>query len=248
MKSRQKLLLAATTVLALNLLCAGTVMGQELQSTEDVNNNGSLSFYAIPTSFDFGTTGIPATRQTVFSNPSVTTGALPTSKRLTVEDTRNSGGFTVSLGANANFSDGHGDSIPVGNISPNDNLRIVTSTLIDPTDITGTTGDCPSTTIPCVIYESGYDGTPDAATTENINAPVNTTGTNFDAAGTFTALSGNILDTSQPVEVLNGSLSADQGRVGHITVGISSMLYIPAFQASGQYTTTLTWTLTDSES
>ncbi len=137
----------------------------------------------------------------------------------------------VTLSANNDFIDGGSNTIPISNVSPNDNLRIVTTDQL--TGVTGTASNG-------IIYETGFVGD------QNVNAVVNTAATDFSAAGTFTSVTNNVLDTSVPIDVFDGTLASTDGRVGRMSDGVSAMFIIPAFQAAGQYTTTLTWTLSDS--
>jgi len=233
MRYKKQLFIGTVLALSLNLLCSGVALGESDQSTVNVDRVGSLSFFAIPSNFDFGTITTPGARTPEFSDPTVVSSNLPIGKRLTVEDTRGAGGFTVTLSANDNFLDGGTNTILISNTAPNDNLRIVTSPFLP--GISGTTTNG-------VIYETGFSGP------STVNALVNTLTNDFSQESTFTNVSNNILDTSTPVVVLDGTLTlaSGDGRVGLMTTGTSSMLYIPAFQGAGQYTTTLTWTLSDS--
>ncbi len=231
MQKRKILIIGSFIAVTLNLALTGIAMGQSNTSTVSVNRSGSLSFIALPSSFDFGSMGIPTGRTATFSDATATAGNLPQAKRLAVQDTRGQGGFTLTLSANGDFSDGGSNSILVSNASPDDNLRIVTSPLFNGASGTTTNG---------VVYESGFSGP------EDVTALVNTAATDFSDEATFTSVSNNILDTATPVDVLNGTLSSSTGRIGIMDVGSSAMLYIPAYQAAGSYTTTLTWTLADS--
>ncbi len=236
---RKKLIISGVLALTLNLLFAGVVFGQNQvsdQSNVNVDRTGNLSFFAIPANFNFGAMAIPNQRTAAFSDAGPSSFAnLPVSKKLTVEDTRGAGGFTVTLSADGNFSDGGSNTIPVSNTAPNDNLRVVTTTNLNNSDNVPFPGASNG-----VIYESGFTGD------QTVNAQINASGTLWGQTNTFTSVTNNVLDTSTPVNVLEGTLSSTQGRIGHMTVGVTSMLYIPQFQAPGQYITTLTWTLADS--
>ena len=231
MRAQKYLTISSFIAFALNLLWGGIVLGQSNQSTVNINRTGSLSFYDIPSSFNFGTTTVQSTKTPTFSDPLVTAGSLPAGKKITVQDTRGEGGFTVTLSANGDFSDGGSNTIAISNTAPNDNLRIVTSPLV-----TGVTG----TTTSGIVYETGFAGP------QTVNAQVTTSSNNFAEEGTFTGVTGNVLDTTVPVDVFDGTLASTDGRIGRMSAGVSAMLQIPAFQADGQYVTTLTWTLTDS--
>ena len=235
MIKNKNLILGTFIILTLNMGWAGIAWGQSSnQSSVNVNRTGSLSFFAIPSSLDFGTLGSPAVRTPTFSDATVNgieLTNLPANKLISVLDTRGQGGFTVTLSANGDFSDGGTNTIPVSNTSPNDNLRIVSTALLS--GVTGTTAGG-------AIYETGFVGP------QTVNMPINTAATDFGLETTFTAVTNNSLDTAVPLVVFDGTLASTTGRIGKIDTGVSSMLYIPAYQATGQYTTTLTWTLTDS--
>lgn len=233
MRHQKKLLAIGFIALGINLLWAGAVLGQSYQSTVSINRTGSLSFDTIPTNFDFGAMMVPVLRTATFSDPTVTAGSLPAGKKLTVQDTRGQGGFMVTISANGNFIETSGGPgiIAVSNTSPNDNLRIVTSPLF-----VGATG----VTTNGMVYEPGFGGP------QTVSAEIGTASDNFADPNTFLNVSNNILDTAVPVDVLNGTLPGTDGRIGLVSTGVSAMLYIPAFQATGQYVTTLTWTLSDS--
>jgi len=238
MWEQKNTLIAITFVLCLNVIWALNAMAQSNQSSINITRTGTMSFVTVPTSLDFGNTPIPTQKTATFTDPVLGgSGKLPVARLLTVEDAREAGGFIVTLGANANFTDGASNTIPISSTAPNDNLRIVTTPLVDePVDITGTTTNG-------VFYVDTFSGP------ETVTANINTaaSGTNdFGTASTFTSVSNNVLDTATPVEVLNGTLASTTGRLGHMAVGIAGMLYIPAYQASGAYSATLTWTLTDS--
>ncbi len=235
MIKNKNLILGTFIILALNMGWAGIAWGQSSnQSSVSVNRTGSLSFFAIPSSLDFGTLGSPGVRTPTFSD-SLVDGIeivnLPANKLISVLDTRGQGGFNVTLSANGNFSDGGTNTITVSNASPNDNLRIVTTSRLG--GVTGTIAGG-------AIYENGFVGP------QTVSMPVNTAATNFGLEATFTGVASNALDTAVPLVVFDGTLASTTGRIGKIDAGVSSMLYIPAYQGSGQYTTTLTWTLTDS--
>ncbi len=235
MTKNKKLIIGTFVILALNMGWAGIAWGQSSnQSSVNVNRTGSLSFFAIPASLDFGTLGSPSARTPTFSD-SLVDGVelvnLPSSKLISVLDTRGQGGFTVTLSANGNFSDGGTNTIRVSNVNPDDNLRIVTSSRLE--GVTGTTAGG-------AIYETGFAGP------QTVNMPINTAATDFGLEATFTGVANNALDTAVPLVVFDGTLASTTGRIGKIDTGVSAMLYIPAYQATGQYTTTLTWTLTDS--
>lgn len=232
MRPQKNLIFGIVLALGINLLWVGSVLGQiPAQSTVSINRTGNLSFASIPTSFDFGITTIPSQRVAAFSDPTVTAGSLPANKKLTIQDTRGEGGFTVTISANNNFINETSDTIAISNSTPNDNLRIVTTPLF-----TGATG----TTANGIVYDSSFTGA------QTVVAELNTASNNFADANTFLNVSNNVLDTTIPVDVFDGTLASTDGRIGLLSTGAAAMLYIPAFQATGQYVTTLTWTLSDS--
>lgn len=224
-----------TLILAVNMACSYAVMAQSNQSSINITRTGTMSFVTVPTTLDFGSASIPSEKTPIFTDPVLGgSGNLPVERLLTVEDAREEGGFIVTLSANADFTNETSDTIPISATAPNDNLRIVTTPLVEGPVGTTTNG---------VVYLDVFSGP------ETVTANINTgaSGTNdFGTTSTFTSVSNNILDTTTPVEVLNGTLAATDGRLGHMAVGVAGMLYIPAYQATGSYSTTLTWTLTDS--
>jgi len=222
---------------ALNLLWAGIVLCETEESSVNVIRLSSLSFYAIPANLDFGSLRIPFQKTAVFSDQDVDgtqETLLPEARRLTVQDTRENGGFRVTLSANSDFTDENNDTILLRNTAPDDNMRIVTSPLVQ--NVTGATDSG-------VIYETDFTGE------HGVNAEINTDATDFGSQDTFTSVSDNVLDASTPipvpVDIFDGTLSSSLGRSGRMSVGVAAMLYIPPFTAPGVYTTTMTWTLTD---
>ncbi|MFO0780827.1 MAG: WxL domain-containing protein [Candidatus Gracilibacteria bacterium] len=233
MSQQKKLLIGAFLGLSINLLWAGSVYGQSSnQSTVSVNRAGSLSFTSIPSSFDFGVNAVPSQRTAAFSDGGVTSGNLPSNKKITIQDTRGEGGFMVTISANGPFHDENNThELAISNTSPNDNLRVVTTQSFD-----GAAG----TTTGGMVYENGFVGD------QTVVARIATAATNFGDETTFSSVSNNILDTQIPVDVFDGTLPASSGRIGRVSAAAAAMLYIPPLQASGQYVTTLTWTLSDS--
>jgi hypothetical protein len=231
MKYPKILLIGSLMAFGINLMVAGSVLGQSNQSSVNVTRSGSLSFGTIPTRYNFGTITVPSKRTPTFTNSTVDVwnGGI-----ISVQDTRGTGGFTVTISANGNFSDGGSNTILVSNTAPNDNLRIVTA----PPDFSiGTTQNG-------VSYGNGFSGP------MTVSAPINVAmhgGNTFGQESTFLGVTNNVLDTDVPVVVFDGTLSSTvDGRVGLMETGSAGMLYIPAYQAPGRYSTTLTWTLTDS--
>lgn len=233
MSQQKKLLLGVFLGLSINLLWAGSVFGQSSnQSTVSVNRSGSLSFTSIPSSFDFGVNVVPSQRTAAFSDGGITAGNLPANKKITIQDTRGEGGFIVTISANGPFHDENNTrTLAISNTSPNDNLRMVTTPAFD-----GAAG----TTTGGLVYENGFIGD------QTVVGRINTAAINFGDETTFTNVSNNVLDTQVPVDVFDGTLPANSGRIGKLSAAAAAMLYIPALQGSGQYFTTLTWTLSDS--
>lgn len=231
MKKNKKLIIGSFIALSLNLMFSCIALGQSNTSTVNVNRAGSLSFISVPASFDFGTSASSTMRTPAFSDPTVTAGTLPNSKKLTIQDTRGSGGFTVNVAVLDDFTNGTGGIIPVSNTPPNDNFRIVSSG-----NITGVTG----TVVNGVTYENGFVGP------QNITALVNTTSNNFSLANTFTSVPNNVLDKLSPTDILSNTLPSTQGSIGQVDIAVSSMLYVQASQQPGVYSTVMVWTLQDS--
>ncbi len=81
---------------------------------------------------------------------------------------------------------------------------------------------------------------------QSVSAPLNSATTNFSDQATFTAVSGNVLNTT--VDVLDGCLTSG-GRKGKMNVHTAYSLVVPKYTvppATGdQYYSTLTYTLSD---
>jgi len=230
---KKTFLILCALAFAVNLIWAGVVLCQTEENAEsnvNVIRLSSLSFFAIPANLDFGSVRTPSQKTAAFSDQGVDgtqETQLPEARRLTVQDTRDNGGFDVTLSANSDFTDQNSDTIPINN------MRIVTTPLLQ--NVNGTTYEG-------VIYETDF--TPDYHDNP-VNAEVKTSAVDFGSESTFTAVNNNTLDTQTPVDVFHAPLSSSQGRSGRMSVGVAAMLYIPPFTAPGVYTTTMTWTLTD---
>jgi len=231
-KNKRALSLFALSSISLlaNLLLPELSFGQtDIQI--DVTRTSYLSFASIPPSLNFGSYLTSGTDNNVFSNNNGSVG----NSLLEVHDTRGSGGFVVQAQAAGPFT---ATGSPFDTISDS-NLRMVTSTSI------GLALD--ALIANNVFYLSGYVGTPDAPSTHTIQAPLNSTSTNFGTLEPFDEVENlpinNHLDTA--LTVLDGCLTASEGRVGYMGVGVAYTLKIPKFQPPGAYSTIVTYTITD---
>jgi hypothetical protein len=208
----------------LNFFLPGLSFGQgsaPASSTVTITRVPYLSFEYIPSSFSFGAVTATGADQNVFNNAD---GLLPIAGNLLqVRDTRNSGGFLVQAQA-TDFTSGT-DTINASN------LRIISTTQFS------TTFD--GTEVNDVYYVTGYDGTPNAAATQTVTAPINAATTNFGQAVTFS----NALDSA--VDILSGCLTGAEGRIGAMAVGLTDNLTVPAYTPPGNYNSTITYTVTD---
>lgn len=209
-----------------SLLLPSIVFGQ--QSSEIyVSRTPFLSFVDTPDSINFGTTSTPIATTSLFSDTGV---SLENSRLLQISDTRDCGGFNLQVEAAA-FSPGGTNAVSNGNL-----YVVSSSSLASPPA---------GTEINNIIYVNGFSGD------QNTIAPVNTTFsatcTSFNQIETFTdptCMAGtNTLNA--PVDILQGSLTAPSGRDGDMAVGTSFLLQINPFTIPAQYTSTITYTLTD---
>lgn len=214
-----------------NLFLPSLTFGQTDISI-DVTRTPFLSFLALPESFSFGSVTSSITDTHLFSDSD---GGLPMAQVLMVRDTRGSGGFSLQAVASGPFVASGAPS----NTIPATNLRMVTSTSLGVAlDASAFNG---------VGYLSGFIGTPDNTTVQNIVAPLNATSNAFGTVTPFDEVENlpadNNLDT--PVVLMDGCLTAAEGRVGTMFFGTSETLLVPKYQQPGSYTTTITYTLTD---
>ncbi len=229
-KSLKNLVVISLAAFLLNFFLPALSFGQQEEDAAInivVSRTPFLSFTSLPTSFAFNNVTTALQDQQVFSN---TDGDLDRANRLLeVRDTRNSGGFIVQA-QSTNLQ-----SSP--DVIESSNLRIVSSTATTPAiDDTGTT-------LNGVVYLTGYTGTPDAGTTQTVDASVNTENTNFGQVGTFDDVPDNSLDA--PVDILSGCLQLTEGRDGSIATALAYTLTVPAYTPSGEYSAIITYTISD---
>lgn len=232
-KNSKAVSLAALSAVAFftNLLLPGLTLGQTDMSI-DVTRTPFLSFLTIPESFSFGSVPASITDTHVFSDDN---GPIAATHVIVVHDTRASGGFTLQAATSGPFV---ATGAPTNTI-PAANLRMVTSgslsVLYDAIQNNG------------IYYLSGFVGTPDNASVQNILAPLGATSTDFGTVTPFDEVEAspinNHLDTT--VTLMDGCLTEDEGRVGYMATGVSDTLLIPKYQQPGVYTTVVTYTLTD---
>jgi hypothetical protein len=221
----------AAGALALATLWPGLTLGQDSGSAGSsitVERTPYLSFIEIPDSFSFSTTATGGNAHHVFNTPD---GAISTGKFLAVSDTRNSGGFVVQT-QSTDFTSG-ANSISAAN------LRVVSTSSLAYSPGSIVVGD--------IHYYTGFSGTPNLAETQTVKAPVNASGTNFSQAATFDEVQNrpenNTLNT--PVDIMSGCLTAGQGRIGTMGVGMAFDLLIPPYAFPGTYNSTITYTIID---
>lgn len=215
------------SLLVFSLLCAFVALVFEVQYARGVNSTIEISrtpylFFAdVPNSFSFNpvTTAVTDTELTSDSD-----GVLGDERLLTVEDTRGCGGLLLQLEAST-FT-------PAAGASLNNNFRVVTSSQ---------SGDV-GTEVNGIKYLSGFEGDQSGI------APLNVATVNFSDAELFTAApfddGRNILN--QPVDLIQGDLDSNSGRIGQMQLGLSFYVNITKYFNPGTYTSTLTFTLTDS--
>lgn len=215
------------TALALvNLLYASSAWAAG--STITITSNPYLSFLNIPDSLTLGAAPytVPVTNLSLVSDEN---GLLPSSRSLTLQDTREDGGFLLQLDAS--------EFLPTPATDLRNGLRIVTSPA--------------STLYSDIVPVNGVkylpaDGETAFIGNQTVNAPLTATGTAFSDTTTFTAVSGNVLNTT--VDILDGCLTSG-GRKGKMNVHVSYNMDVPKYTvppATGdQYYSTLTYTLSD---
>ncbi len=181
-------------------------------------NTGSLSITKIPDSFSFPDS-YPGGES--FNNA---TGP-DDGDRVTVQDTRNSGGFTLELQASTNFADINNAS----NTIPLTDLYVATSTPTD--DTTDANGlSCNG------IQYLETPAIPDCANvTSPINAQFNILG-GFGTSTTYTNLTGNTVDAA--VDLMQTATNHN----GSYSQFVNYYLSIPQATNIGNYQVTLTFT------
>lgn len=220
------LVLFITALTLVNLLYASSAGAAG--STITISSNPYLSFLDIPESITMGAPPftVPVTNQSLVSDAN---GPLPLSRSLTVQDTREAGGFILQLDT-AEF-------LPAPATDLRNNLKMVTSGVSDLYS-----GETP---VNGIVYLPS-DGETAFIGSQTVSAPLNSATTNFSDPATFTAVSGNTLNTT--VDIMDGCLTTG-GRKGKMNVHVSYNMTLPKYTvppASGdQYYSTLTYTLSD---
>ena len=215
------------TALALvNLLYASSAGAAG--STITISSNPFLSFLDIPDSITMGAPPytVPVTNLNLVSDEN---GLLTFGRSLTIQDTREDGGFLLQLDAS--------EFLPTPATDLRNNLRIVTSPAsslyLDIVPVNG-------------IKYLPADGESAFIGSQTVTAPLTATGTNFSDPATFTAVSGNTLNNT--VDIMNGCLTTG-GRKGKMNVHTSYNLAVPKYtvppSTGDQYYSKLTYTLSD---
>ncbi len=215
-----------TALTLINLIYASSTLAAE--STITVTSTPFLAFTDIPDSFVLGTFPytIPVTDTYYFSDSS---GVLPSSRSLTVQDTRENGGFILQLSAE--------EFQPSPPIDFRDDLKIVSTGASDLYgDLTPVNG---------IIYLPA-DGETSFIGDQTVSAPIDSPNINFDDSATFDSVSGNTLNTT--VDLMDGCLTSG-GRKGKMNVHLAFDALIPKYtvppSSGDQYYTTLVYTLSD---
>ena len=211
--------------------CA-TVGAGEFCGTQIISSS-TLTFQDIPDTINFGTI-TAGSNQDLFNNDTPPHANEPTTDDLlSVYDDRDSGGFEVTIDTEGTFTDGT-YTIPLTD------LYIITSLEETPAG-----GDVNATG---VTYKSGFTGTPDAVTVQNISAPVyvDVDTESLTDTATYTGLGASAQFGGSPLVLMDGVLSSAQGRNGEMTQYANFYLHLGATQADGNYSLVLTYTLTDS--
>jgi len=231
----------AVTTIFFTLLCAlcftssvyaSCTPGTDEQCLElSIQGTGVLTL-SVPTDFRFGTFASPAS---TFSKND-TAYVLDSKDVVTVSDLRGSGGFNLQLQVSSSgFGTGSGNYLPL------QNFYVVTTA--------SNTGGAASNG---VEYE-GPDITPqDIVAYQDAN--VNRTGGALTTANTFTTCgsalgSGSTFTTAgtpTPIDLMIGGVAPPNGRQGTFKQNVNFYLSVPRGQPPGDYSATLTYTLTDS--
>lgn len=214
---------ASNTETAKPSICKNLAPGTFCAS-QIVQGHSTLSFINIPDTFTFTSISLSGSVQSLFNNTTPVGANDPALEdELTVEDTRNAGGFEVQVDINAAFSDGT-------NTIAKTNLFTVTSLEeTDPGNVNNLT------------YESGFAGD------QNVSVPlyVDVDSTSIDVVATYTGLAPDSQFGSGAIVLLDGPLVAASGRDGQMSTFVNFYLSIPALQPAGEYDANLTYTLLD---
>jgi hypothetical protein len=208
----------------------------EFCATQSISSS-TLTFTSVPESIFFSLPAITGSDEEFFNNGD--TDNPDTEDLLSVFDDRGTGcsglsctgggGYEVHVDISGDFTSGT-DTIP------DDNLYIVTS--IDEDDAGAEDG---------LIYETGFEGDNNATVPLYIE-----TGSGcwacylLETADTYTDLAPDSQFGSGPLVLIDGSLPSSNGRKGIMSLFSNFYLLVPAFQASGEYSATITYTLLDS--
>jgi len=232
------------STLALSIIMLMINQTQALTSTIKITRSPYLAFNTIPTPFNISnnqssTVTVPTTDTQLTSNQS--SQPLPETNYLTVQDTRGCGGFNLQVSANA-FT----PAPTAPNTSLNNDFRIITSTN---DNITGTNVETDASN-PGIKYYGEDDTT--FTGTKGIVAPLNITTTNFADPTLFTSApfntGSNILTPNTQIDLMQGGLTAPNGRNGLMHLSLSYYITIPKFTIPNTYYSTITYTLTDNTS
>ncbi len=187
-------------------------------------SDGTLTLTEVPDSFFFDP--VTTTPANAFNNENTVT-TPDTDDRITVLDTRETGGFELQINVDTDFEDANNPLLTI----PIDNLRIVSST-------TSPVETLPSTTIDNGII---FDNT---ISTYCASAPLDSAGGDLGLASTFPVI--NEFNINIPKVLMNCTLPANSGRNGSMSQYISYYLQVPGGQATGSYAAVVTYTLLDS--
>lgn len=211
-----------TLLLTLNLVIASNAIAQSTTPTNiTITRNEFFSFVQTPANIKInhpagGTVNI--VDQTYFSNDN---GEFPLDRQLIIRDTRNCGGFNVTLNA-APFND---------EPTLNNGLRVVTHPA----------SSLPGTIVDGVKYLDGYSGD------QSIITPVFLSNAGFAVENFYTDppfdTVDNVLDG--PVDIMQAGLTAPDGHNGEMALGLAYAFTIPKYTPPNTYFTLLTFTLTD---
>lgn len=228
------------TTLALSIIMLTLNQTQALTSTIQVTHSPHLSFADIPDSINLTNNITPPITDTELTTDE-SSQPLPETNYITVQDTRNCGGFNLQISADA-FS----PAPTAPNTSLNNDFRIITSTN---DDITGANVETDASN-PGIKYYGENGATFQGS--KGIVAPLNVTTTNFADPTLFTSApfntGSNILTQGTQIDLMQGGLTAPAGRNGLMHQSISYYIKIPKFTVPTQHYTTITYTLTDNTS
>lgn len=200
-------------------LCTETASGTfcgKLQIRNEI-----LTLSNTPDSFNF--TGITAgANSDNFNNAE----GVAISDQVKVYDSRESGGFILTVDNNGSFSSGV-NTIPINN------LFVVT------------TADNPAPPGAVTLNGITYDDSIPVGD-RTISAPIDATSQNLGSSTTFTSLAPSSQFGISPIVLMDATMTSAEGRNGSVWQYLSYYLFVPALQESGNYAVIVTYTLTDS--